>query len=127
MQGEPLTDSRPAVARGSGNASTPDVDGAETGQTPPWVLLPRPEPGSRLSAGALVVEARGPSDVAIKQIRLHLDGASLPAAMDHRSAIIWRSRTQTTWAADHHIVDAIVVDAEGRVGSYRWSFDATGA
>src|SRR5262249_22243506 len=39
----------------------------------PWVLLPQPAPGSKVTSGDLTIEARGRGDAAISAIRLELD------------------------------------------------------
>jgi hypothetical protein len=88
------------------------------------VLLPQPPPGAHVASGPLVLEARGRGDAPISEIRLELDGAPLPVAMEQRSDVIWRGATSIQVPSGHHQVKAFVVDAEGRTGSYGWSFDA---
>jgi hypothetical protein len=93
-------------------------------ERPPWVLLPQPPPGAHVTSGPLVLEARGRGDVPISEMRLELDGAALPVAMEQRSEAIWRAAANVQVASGRHSVKAFVVDAEGRTGSYGWSFDA---
>ena len=90
----------------------------------PWLLMPRPAPSNRVTAGPLVVEARGRGDAPIAQIRLVLDGAALPVFLEQRGDATWRARAAISVAPGPHVVDAVVVDAAGRTGSYRWRFDA---
>jgi hypothetical protein len=93
----------------------------------PWILLPLPEPGTRVAPGQVVIEARGRGDAPIKAMRLELDGAALPVAMEQRSDSTWRGSASTRVAAGQHNVRASVTDGEGRSGSYRWSFSAAPA
>jgi hypothetical protein len=88
------------------------------------VLLPRPEPGSRVAPGAITIEARGRGDAPIKSIQLDLDGVGLPVSVDQRSDAIWRGQANAVVGAGQHSVRATVVDDQGRTGSYRWSFEA---
>jgi hypothetical protein len=111
------TTSTPAVA-------TPTI--AASGRNP-WILLPQPEPGTRISPGQVVVEARGRGDAPITAMRLELDGSALPVALEQRSDSTWRASASTRVAAGLHNVRASVTDAAGRNGSYRWSFTATPA
>ena len=90
----------------------------------PWVLLPQPEPGSKVAPGPLVIEARGRGEAPIKGIRLELDGAALSVALEQRSESTWRGSATTRVSAGKHSVRAVVTDAEGRSGSYRWTFAA---
>jgi hypothetical protein len=96
---------------------------AATGRNP-WVLLPQPEPGSKVAPGPLVIEARGRGEAPIKGIRLELDGAALSVALEQRSESTWRGSASTRVDAGQHSVRAVVTDAEGRSGSFRWSFAA---
>jgi hypothetical protein len=91
----------------------------------PWVLLPLPEPGTKVPPGQVVVEARGRGDAPIKSISLEMDGTALPVALEQRSEAIWRGSASTRVTAGQHNVRASVTDAAGRSGSYRWSFTAT--
>lgn len=91
----------------------------------PWVLLPRPEPDSRVAPGPLTVEARGRGAAPIAEIRLLLNGAALPVALEQRSETIWRGQAPASVGPGRHTVRAVVVDAQGQVGSYTWSFVAT--
>lgn len=92
----------------------------------PWVVSPLPEPGSRVAAGALAVEARARGEAPITQIRLVLDGAPLQVALERRDEKTWRGRASARVAPGTHTVAVTVVDSEGRTGSYRWQFTATG-
>jgi hypothetical protein len=91
----------------------------------PWILLPLPEPGTRISPGPVVVEARGRGDAPIKAIRLEIDGSALPVSLEQRSDSTWRGSASTRVTPGQHNVRASVTDAAGRTGSYRWSFTAT--
>lgn len=91
---------------------------------PPWILLPEPEPGARISAGSVTVGARGRGDAPITEIRLELDGGALEASLDQRSDVIWRAQASASVGTGRHAVRALVVDAAGRTGSYRWTFEA---
>jgi hypothetical protein len=93
----------------------------------PWILLPRPEPGTQVTSGQLVVEARGRGDVPIKEMRLELDGAALSVALEQRSDSTWRGSASARVATGPHNVRASVTDAAGHSGSYRWSFTASAA
>ena len=95
---------------------------AETVARNPWILLPQPEPGSRISAGSVTVEARGRGDAPITTIRLELDGAALPVSVEQRSETTWRGFVTTRVTPGEHAVRAVVTDADGRSGSFRWSF-----
>jgi hypothetical protein len=88
------------------------------------VLLPQPPPGARVQSGPLVLEARGRGDAPISEMRLELDGAPLPVAMEQRSDAIWRAAANVQVGSGRHSVKAFVVDAQGRTGSYGWSFEA---
>lgn len=92
----------------------------------PWVVGPLPEPGSRVAAGALVIEARARGEAPITQIRLVLDGAPLQVALERRDEKTWRGRGSARVAPGTHTVAVTVVDSQGRTGSYRWQFDASG-
>ena len=99
---------------------TPVADGRN-----PWILLPLPEPGTKVSPGAVVVEARGRGDVPIKAMQLEIDGTALPVSLEQRSDSTWRGSASTRVTAGQHNVRASVTDAAGRSGSYRWSFTAS--
>lgn len=114
----PLPTTEPTPAPTSESTPTP------AGERAPWVLLPQPAPGTRVAAGAVVVEARGRGDAPIAEIQLELDGAAVPVALEQRSESIWRGAASVEIAAGHHVARATVVDAKGRTGSFRWSFDA---
>ncbi len=104
-------------------APIPTAGAAAEGR-PPWVLLPRPEPGARVSPGSVTLEARGRGDAPIADIRLALDGTPLAVTLDQRSEAIWRAQASASVAAGRHVAQALVVDAAGRTGSYRWTFEA---
>jgi hypothetical protein len=97
---------------------------AESAGRAPWVLLPQPQPGTRVAVGQITVEARGRGDAAITEIKLEVDGAALRVSLEQRGDNIWRGFASTRVDAGQHNVRAIVVDEKGRSGSYRWSFDA---
>ena len=98
---------------------------AEASGRAPWILLPRPAPGSRVPPGAVTVEARGRGDAPITALRLDLDGAALPVSLEQRSESTWRGFASTSVIAGPHSVHATVVDNEGRTGSFRWTFEAS--
>ncbi len=90
----------------------------------PWILLPLPEPGGRVSPGGITIEARGRGDAPISAISLELDGAALAVALEQRSESTWRGVATARVGAGQHSVRATVTDAEGRSGSFRWNFEA---
>ncbi len=114
----------PSAATPTPGAATPTA--ATTGRNP-WILLPQPEPGTRVAPGAIVVEARGRGDAPITAMHLALDGAALPVALDQRSDSTWRGSASTRVTAGEHSVRASVTDAAGRTGSYSWSFTVSAA
>jgi hypothetical protein len=69
------------------------------------------------------MEARGRGDAPIVEIRIELDGAALPVTLDQRGESVVRGRATATVGAGHHSARAVVVDAKGRSGSFRWTFD----
>ena len=83
-----------------------------------------PAPGSRVSAGPLAVEAYGHGQGPLTDVRLQLDDASLPVTLDRRSESVWIGRAATAVKPGHHELQAVVVQADGKSGSYRWSFEA---
>jgi hypothetical protein len=93
----------------------------------PWILLPQPEPGAKVPPGPITVEARGRGDVPIKAMRLEMDGAALAVAFEQRNEFTWRGSASTRVAAGQHNVRAVVTDADGRTGSFRWTFTAAPA
>jgi len=110
-----------AVAR----AGQPGTSQAATSKRAPWVVLPQPEPGSRVTAGPLVLETRARGEAPITEIRLQLDGVALAVALERRDDTTWRGRATTRVSPGSHSVAVSVVDGQGRIGSYRWQFDAT--
>jgi hypothetical protein len=70
-----------------------------------------------------VVEARARGDAPIAEIRLELDGAALPADLEQRGDSVWRGAATASLGPGQHSARAVVVDAEGRRGAYRWSFE----
>ena len=90
----------------------------------PWILLPQPEPGGKVAPGQVTLEARGRGDAPITAMRLELDGAALATAVDQRSETTWRGSATAKIAAGQHSVRATVTDADGRSGSFRWTFTA---
>ena len=111
----------PSQSRSAGSSTASML--AASGRAP-WVLMPQPKPATRVPAGPLVVEARGRGDAPIARIRLVLDGAALPVTLEQRGDAVWRAQAATSVAPGRHVVDAIVDDAAGRTGSYRWQFTA---
>lgn len=91
----------------------------------PWILLPRPAPGSRVPPGPVTVEARGRGDAPIIALRLDLDGAALAVSLEQRSESTWRGFANTSVVTGQHSVHATVVDDQGRTGSFRWTFEAS--
>jgi hypothetical protein len=112
---------QPSPASPTEMPATPTPEAAKRN---PWVLLPLPEPNAQVSPGLVTIEARGRGDVPITAIRLDLDGASLPVAIEQRSESTWRGSARAQVSAGQHAVRATVTDAEGRTGSFRWSFAA---
>jgi hypothetical protein len=98
-----------------------------SGTRAPWVVLPQPEPGSRVTAGPLVLETRARGEAPISQIRLQLDGVAVPVSLEKRDDTTWRGRATTRVGPGQHVVAVAVVDVLGRIGSYRWQFDAIGS
>jgi hypothetical protein len=116
-----------AVIVSTPTAEPPATPTAATNARNPWILQPQPEPGAKVSTGQVVVEARARGDVAIKTMRLELDGAALPAALEQRSESTWRASANTKVAPGPHDVRASVTDVEGRTGSFKWTFTAAPA
>jgi hypothetical protein len=92
----------------------------------PWILLPAPEPGATVPAGNLTLEARGRGDAPITAMRIELDGGALPVTLEQRSESTWRGFASTKVGAGGHSVRATVTDANGRTGSFRWTFSVSG-
>jgi hypothetical protein len=90
----------------------------------PWILLPLPEPGAKVAAGAVTVQARGRGDAPIKAMHLEVDGATLQVALEQRSDSTWLGSANAKVTAGEHSVRATVTDANGRTGSFRWNFTA---
>ncbi len=118
-QDAPSTDLTPTPTPATASTPTPSPGGRS-----PWILLPGPAPGSRVQPGPQVIEARGRGDSAITAIRLELDGAALDVSLEQRSESVWRGSSTAQVAPGHHSARAIVVDDQGRTGSFRWTFDA---
>jgi hypothetical protein len=95
---------------------------AATAGRNPWILLPLPEPGARVPAGSVAVEARGRGDAPIAAMRLELDGSPLNVALEQRSDTTWRGSANAKLSSGEHTVRATVTDADGRNGSFRWTF-----
>jgi hypothetical protein len=111
----------PEVLTPTPAAATPTP--ASAGRNP-WVLLPQPEPGAHVAPGTLTVEARGRGDAPITAIRLELDGAALPVSLEQRNESTWRGVATARVGTGEHAARATVIDAEGRSGSFRWTFAA---
>jgi hypothetical protein len=90
----------------------------------PWVLLPLPAPGSKVAPGSVTLEARARGDAPIAQIQLELDGAALSVNMEQRAENTWRGAATARVTPGEHAARVVVVDAEGRRGAYRWTFEA---
>ncbi len=116
------TSAAPTAAPTLQPTAQPTGQATPTGRSP-WVLLPQPEPGSTIRPGSIVVEARARGDAPIAEIQLELDGATLPAAVEQRSDSIWRGAASVRIGPGTHTARATVIDAEGRRGAYRWSFE----
>jgi hypothetical protein len=71
-----------------------------------------------------MVEARGRGDAPITAINLELDGGRLPVSLEQRSESTWRGFASARVGAGQHSVRATVTDAQGRSGSFRWTFSA---
>lgn len=115
--------STPTPAASPTSAPTPRVAPIAEGRAP-WILLPRPAPDARIPVGAVVLEARGRGDAPIREIRLELDGRAVASTLEQRSDSIWRAFATVPVSPGSHEARATVVDAEGRTGTYRWSFTA---
>ena len=74
--------------------------------------------------GPIMLEARGRGDAPIKAIALELDGGALPVQLEQRSESTWRGFASARVSAGSHNARATVTDADGRSGSFRWSFTA---
>jgi hypothetical protein len=120
---EPTSAPTAAPAVQPTTAPTPAPSATATGRSP-WVLLPQPAPGSKVSPGSVIVEARARGDAPIENIQLELDGAALSGTVEQRSDSVWRGFATVRVGPGSHNVRAIVVDAEGRRGAYRWTFEA---
>ena len=90
----------------------------------PWILLPQPQPGSTVQPGSITLEARGRGDAPITAIALQLDGSAVPVQLEQRSESTWRGVASAHVSPGPHSVRATVTDADGRSGSFRWSFTA---
>jgi hypothetical protein len=90
----------------------------------PWVLLPAPPPGTTVAPGQVTVEARGRGEAPITAIQLELDGTALAASFEQRGDSTWRGFATTRVSPGDHSVRAVVTDAQGRSGSFRWTFSA---
>lgn len=112
-----------ALPRPSDSATTVRTSQTQSGRSP-WVVAPMPEPGSRVTAGPVVLETRARGEAPIKEIRLQIDGVAVAVAMERQNETTWRGRASTRVTAGTHTVAVSVVDSQGRVGSYRWKFDA---
>src|SRR5262249_25428689 len=134
-RGGPATTANQATTNRPGANQTTNQTGANqtasnqanSGTRSPWVVLPQPGPGSRVPAGPPVLETRARGEAPITEIRLLLDGVALSVALDQRDDTTWRGRATTRVAPGSHTVAVAVVDGQGRVGSYRWQFDAAGS
>ena len=105
-------------------APTPAASATVTGRSP-WVLLPQPAPGAKVAPGSVVVEARARGDAPIAQMQLELDGSALPVALEQRAENTWRGAATVRVGPGQHSARVTVVDAEGRRGAYRWTFEAS--
>jgi hypothetical protein len=113
----------PTTAPTTAPTAAPTAAPTPAGRSP-WVLLPQPAPGSKVAPGSVVVEARARGDAPIAQIQLELDGSALPVSTEQRAENTWRGMATVRVGPGAHNVRAIVVDADGRRGAYRWSFEA---
>ena len=113
-----------ALPRSSDPATVRASQPTQTGRSP-WVVSPLPEPGSRVQAGPVALEVRARGEAPIKEIRMQLDGVPVAVALEKLNETTWRGRASARVTAGSHTVSVSVVDAQGRVGSYRWKFDAT--
>jgi hypothetical protein len=116
---EPSSAAKPTPEPSTAHTPTPAASGRA-----PWILLPGPAPGARVPTGSQVIEARGRGDSIIRTIRLELDGAALDVSLEQRSDSVWRGSSTANVAAGQHAVRAVVVDDQGRTGSFRWTFEA---
>lgn len=119
---EPTPTAAPATPTSPPRTPTPVA--TKAGRIP-WVLMPQPAPNSQVKAGPITVEARGRGDAPIKEIRLELDGKPLATVLEERGESTWRGHTTVTLTPGRHALRAVVVDAEGRTGAFRWGVEAT--
>lgn len=120
----PTATTQPQSTPTSPPAATPT---AQVAGRNPWILLPQPEPGANVPPGSVTVEARGRGDAPITTMRIEVDGAALPTSVEQRSEVIWRGSATARVTPGQHNVRAVVTDADGRSGSYRWTFTAAPA
>jgi hypothetical protein len=113
-----------ALPRSSDPATVRTGQTTQSGRSP-WVVSPLPEPGSRVPAGAVLLETRARGEAAIKEIRMRIDGVPVAVALEKQNEVTWRGRASARVTAGPHTVQVSVLDAQGRVGSYRWRFDAS--
>ena len=88
----------------------------------PWVLLqagPTRTVSQRIRAGSA-----GQGDAAITSIRLELDGVAVPTTTEDRGGSTWRGFASVNVSTGKHSARAVVTDAQGRTGAYRWNFEA---
>lgn len=113
----------PVALPRSSDPATIRTSQTQSGRSP-WVVSPMPEPGSRVTAGPVVLETRARGEAPIKEIRLQIDGVPVAVALERQNETTWRGRASTRVTAGTHTVAVSVIDSQGRVGSYRWKFDA---
>ena len=113
-----------ALPRSSDPATVRSSQATQTGRSP-WVVSPLPEPGNRVPSGPVALETRARGEAPIKEIRMQIDGVPVAVALEKLNETTWRGRASARVTAGSHTVSVSVVDAQGRVGSYRWKFDAT--
>jgi hypothetical protein len=118
----PTTQPTPMPTSAPTSAATSAPTATASGRSP-WVLLPQPAPGSKIAPGPVVVEARARGDAAISSIQLELDGAALQVNVEQRAENTWRGAATARVGAGQHSARAIIIDAEGRRGAYRWTFE----
>jgi len=114
----------PATTARSSETVAARAGQAASGTRAPWVVLPQPGPGSRVTAGPLALEALARGEASITKIHMVLDGVAVPVVLERRDDTTWRGRATTRVAPGSHTVAVTVVDGQGRTGSYRWQFDA---
>ena len=93
-----------ALGRGpEANTTVRTSQAAQSGRSP-WVVSPLPEPGTRVSAGPVLLETRARGEAAIKEIRMQIDGVPVAVALEKQNETTWRGRASARVTAGSHTV-----------------------